>query len=725
MRNIDYKLNIIGENKTYNPREEFIKPIIESDNKIFEITADNSYGKTFFLNLIAFGLETDKLDDNKVLRSIKEAVSRYKDETSYSLEYNIDLDLPDNKKLSLTKEINGGRIIRIDDGPPISHQNLHQELTIIYDVPTNPSERLNAVINDLNIWNRNLKEKFKNLTIHLDSVSREFDNVRDEGKIDRLRENLKEIKEDIKVKETSFTDRRDLIFELEKIKKLDNLSNLIKKQNINDLKFIKKEKQFKLLKKPAKIEKKDQSKINELHKELTELQDKFKSTIGELINQINGDSEILNLITNDTSANKKYELIKDFELEDLISSDIEKKDYFNKCIEYFIEHLGKFIFEKKNDKSYVIHNSYTQFVILLEQLVEDEIDYLLKKATLLDTSKLKNQLKELINKHKVKNYDNLNLFLKNDLKGVKALIAQSFRVSSQLHKQNQKQLANDTDNNYYIVQAELNALKQYSKEIKNQLNISRSDIANSMGLNNFNSLETLSNISQLKYTVTSKFLDATLLENINQSILGLNGKNDKLHSMIDELKKKLILHEAQLIREEKKNPSQYNEKAKQKIKTFLKMLHQVNANLVAYDSLISNIESGNLLGFKAEEDIKFMDLAGKIIAYSMDNKLLRADGEFVNLEYFDMLKQEFHCENNLIIKKADVSTGLASANYLKQRIENVDGKYVIILLDEIGNMAQNALNKVVDSIKKLESQNRLVLAVFTRPKSNGIEIIKY
>lgn len=85
---------------------------------------------------------------------------------------------------------------------------------------------------------------------------------------------------------------------------------------------------------------------------------------------------------------------------------------------------------------------------------------------MLDTSKLKNQLKELINKHKVKNYDNLNLFLKNDLKGVKALIAQSFRVSSQLHKQNQKQLANDTDNNYYIVQAELNALKQYSKEIK-------------------------------------------------------------------------------------------------------------------------------------------------------------------------------------------------------------------------------------------------------------------
>ena len=40
-------------------------------------------------------------------------------------------------------------------------------------------------------------------------------------------------------------------------------------------------------------------------------------------------------------------------------------------------------------------------------------------------------------------------------------------------------------------------------------------------------------------------------------------------------------------------------------------------------------------------------------------------------------------------------------------------------------MAQNAINKVIESIKKLENQNRLVLAVLTRPNSNGIKIIEY
>ena len=152
---------------------------------------------------------------------------------------------------------------------------------------------------------------------------------------------------------------------------------------------------------------------------------------------------------------------------------------------------------------------------------------------------------------------------------------------------------------------------------------------------------------------------------------------------------------------------------------------QSNNNLNNFKKVISKIESGHLDEFKDSEDVQFMELAGKIIAHSMDNKLLRADGVFVVLKFYDMVKQEFHCDEDLIIKKDDVSTGLASANYLKQRIDNIDGDYVVVLLDEIGNMAQNAINTVIESIKKLEKQKRLVLAVFTRPNSNGIKVIEY
>ena len=85
MNNINYELEILGEKKTYKGRKEFIEPIINSKNKIFEITADNSYGKTFILNLLAYALEADKLDNEKILGSIKESISRYDDHASYNL----------------------------------------------------------------------------------------------------------------------------------------------------------------------------------------------------------------------------------------------------------------------------------------------------------------------------------------------------------------------------------------------------------------------------------------------------------------------------------------------------------------------------------------------------------------------------------------------------------------------------------------------------------------
>ena len=210
MNNINYELEIFGEKKTYKGREEFIEPIINSKKKIFEITADNSYGKTFILNLLAYALEADKLDNEKILDSIKESISRYDDDASYNLEYDIDLDLPDNKKLSLTKAKGRNKIIQIDGGAPISHTILHKNLSVIYDVPTNPSERLNAVIKDLGNWNENLIMKFTKVSRSFYDITKEFDSVRNEEKISNLREKSAKIEKQIIEKKQSI-DKKNLI----------------------------------------------------------------------------------------------------------------------------------------------------------------------------------------------------------------------------------------------------------------------------------------------------------------------------------------------------------------------------------------------------------------------------------------------------------------------------------------------------------------------------------
>ena len=157
---IDYKLKILGEKAEYLPRQEFIQPLLKSNKKIFEITAGNGFGKTFLLNLFAYAFYADKLGNESILKTLKERVSDYSNQKAYNLEYNLSFNLPDGKKLHLYKDNLSERIVQFENGPPIGANSLHKTVTILYDVPVDPSLRLNEVIRDLGVWNSRLREKF-------------------------------------------------------------------------------------------------------------------------------------------------------------------------------------------------------------------------------------------------------------------------------------------------------------------------------------------------------------------------------------------------------------------------------------------------------------------------------------------------------------------------------------------------------------------------------------
>lgn len=727
MNSLNYNLEIIGEQTNYTPRKEIIDPIVNSDKKIFEITADNSYGKTFILNLIAYALDADKLDSDRILTTIKDSISRYDDQNSYNLDYTIDLVLPDNKKLSLTKEKGRGKLIQIDGGAPISHNLLHKDLSVIYDVPSNPSERLNAVIKDLGIWNNNLMTKFNKISRHLNNVTKEFDSVRNEDKIAQLKSKSLKYETDIEEKIFELDFKKETLKELTTLTNLKQLANYLKIKTKNETNLFKLTAAFKLLKKPQKIDKKDEVKIKNYNSELNRIDTDFRDLITKLIRFIKKDIEISEMINEGAASLRHYDNIKDKEIKDIFLADnyIVMEQKFMKSIDYIKEDVLLFINKKKSDKSYIIHNSYKEFIILLENLIDNNIDHLLKTATSVDSSKLKIQLEAIINEHKIKNYDEIKYFFRDDLKPLKGYFSQYFKTSNQLKKETQKKLVSDTESKYYQVEAKLQETKISLKKVKDFIKKTTVNCSNDMKIDDLSRFDTLAKISDLEHIVRERVSNTRLTDDLSGSKENISRDINSLRKAKEALEFEKKLNDRTYTKEDSKNSSLFNDKQKKRIKLFERMISRIIANTRQFSLLISNIEKGDLSKFKDEEDIQFIDIAGKIIAYSMDNKLLRADGEFVELISYDMVKQEFHCSDNLIIKKDDVSTGLASANYLKQRIENVEGKYVVVLLDEIGNMAQNALDKVIDSIKKLEDQNRLVLAVFTRPNSNGIKIINY
>jgi hypothetical protein len=121
----------------------------------------------------------------------------------------------------------------------------------------------------------------------------------------------------------------------------------------------------------------------------------------------------------------------------------------------------------------------------------------------------------------------------------------------------------------------------------------------------------------------------------------------------------------------------------------------------------------------------FLNISGKIIAQSMGNQLLRSDGNYVEFTHLDLINRKFELLDGNSINQDDIANGLASGNYLKQRISNLEGKYIIILLDEIGNMDDKILQEVIQSIKKIEEEGNLVLALLARPGNKGITFNTY
>jgi len=721
---IDYKLKILGEKAEYLPRQEFIQPLLKSNKKIFEITAGNGFGKTFLLNLFAYAFYADKLGNESILKTLKERVSDYSNQKAYNLEYNLSFNLPDGKKLHLYKDNLSERIVQFENGPPIGANSLHKTVTILYDVPVDPSLRLNEVIRDLGVWNSRLREKFLLYYSLLDTIESQFSSVRDEDKIEKFEKKALELQEEKQNKLRLFSEQDSLYNNLNYCSDLDKLiENFKKLQNITGELF-KKEKEFKNCPKPKKIDKKDESLIKNLQIELNNIKNHFKSLMLDLIKIITNQNDLSDLITNDNSLNKAFEFLKDNDIESIITYEdyIGAANNFNGKMQFLADSILVYVNKEESGKKYVVNNFLNQLLEQIDELIVNGAEGILEVLTKNNTNILIKEIKNRIIEYRIVNYTPIKAILKNSPNLIKNHISQAIKLSAKIEEESKKKGVDSDGEKYYKLKGEIEDLTFRKLKTSKEMENFRYNLAKDLQIND-SQLESLDGAFSIKGNFRLKFSNDINLDNLPYEINRVSKERQYLLQQINENDKSVSLNDAMLLNEKQKIASQYSDIQQKKIRAFKNGLQIIIKNIGDFNELINNINDGNLERFKIENDVKFINVAGKIIAYSMDNKILRSDGDYITLDYYDLLNKEFHCAGDVVIRKDDIATGLASANYLRQRIENVEGQYVVILLDEIGNMAQDTLTEVIKSIKKIEEQNRLIIAVLTKPSRKKEEIL--
>ncbi len=720
---IDYHLEIIKQKRTFVPNQELIKEISNSNRKIFEITGSNGTGKTFLLNLIAYAFYSEKLDNHHILASLRESLNRFSDEEYYDLTYNIEFNLPNNKTLVLKKEKNRDRLVQFKDEPPMHFNNFSKKFTVLYDIPTDPTKRLDAVIKDLGIWNSSLSNKINKYWEHLRNVKKDFNNVKDQNKIDDYNLKISKIKDQIDILKT---DKLELENNLQYLISYENLQNLSRNIRFFDEKstILESKKQgIKKIKKPIKIEKKDESKLKNLNDQLENLKSEFDKIILELITIISSNIEINTLKEEDMEFSKSILAISNFNfiksVENTSISEIYSK------LDYVLLKISNVVSSAETSKNHKIFYFLEDLIKQIDGLIEIDADAVIKEITNVGSDYLKNEIRKRIDLINIIDYKAVKKFIvENNISKIKAIGNKAVEINQKIDAESKRKDLDSEGLKYFKLKKEIEELDSDISKTNDQIIILKDKCSQALKITK-DRISNSAEISICLYSLETKIHSFISAENVKKQIIDIKIQIDLLSKQINENEKELNTYKTIFTIEDNKSESIFTESEKVNILNFEKHLSKIVNNLVAFNSIIDKINQSEIRNYSNQEDKNFIKIAGKIIAHSMDNKILGTNGNYIRLDYYDIILKEFHCENDEIIRKDDISTGLASGNYLKQRIENIEGDYVIILLDEIGNMDSDIQNEVIKSIKKIESQNRLLVALLTRPNAKGLKINTY
>jgi hypothetical protein len=722
---IDYTLNILKEKVQYSPRLEFINPIINSKSKIFEIAGDNSYGKTFLLRLISYAFMADKLPTEVLLDSLRESITCYDDKEKYDLTYEIEFLLNENLKLKLWKESGRERLITIGDSPPLSYKNIHKDFNVVYDVPLNPNERLKGVISDLKIWNENIYKKLDRYINILRISINDFDNIRDDLKIDELNKELKLL-------DTEIADREDNYEKLLKTKELlegyisiKDLCVNYQNQLLKTSQFGKMQTAFKKLKKPNKILKKDESVILNLSGKLNNLKDDFRTIIKDFIIELNKHNKIKEIIENDYSLNEYYNQLKSTEFETFVSPTDSEFERIYSRINEIKSKITNFVDNEETGKSHKINHVLQELLKQIDEIILVGAEDILNEITRIDSKFLKSEISKRLAQYSISDYKSVKFFFGSDISTkIRSVVENARKVKREIEKENSKLSIDDDGDKYYAAKAEIDRTKSEIERNNSTITQLKYNITQKIknfkeeNMNDYDKANNLLSITKMQISNNS------YTDNPQKAISEINSTLSNYQNKIREFNRQKLLAASRLEIESRKKIGTFTEYQKEKYRLLLKRIIGMRKTVNSYQTIIENIinlsyESTNI------NNQDFIKVAGSVIAHSLDYKILRSNGEYIKLFYYDLIERDFHCENEIIINVSEISTGLASGNYLKQRIQNVEGKYVIILLDEIGNMDQNTLKEVIKSIKVLEDQNRLLLAILTRPSTGELKVIEH
>lgn len=672
------------------------------DNVVY-IKGPNSSGKSTYLNLIALAFWGNKLPE--LDRTLRNKLENLLDLEHQKLTFDISVDNPQMGIKLISHKNNPENldvsVKMISDGSeiPLSAESFFREFRLIYDIPNNPLDRLQELLNDLKVSQSEIGVKIGDLKDAVRYLIEEITNSRDPAKLSDITAKCKEYENSI----SEFDEEISILKQYrDKLRKYYLYRFYDQYQSELNEKLVLLEKLQEELKNSKK-----QGVSNT--KFLTNLEKKIQTSKLIVV------SEKQKVISNVKRFLPKEDQghIKAFQ-----NAGIDNEIYHSE-IYFTLRDKTKLFLDMFNDlleNETIVHHKDLDTIEVYRKLLATLAEIRFNNITLpgLDQTveTFKNNISEELKQYEVferslqdiKNCIDLLTDFNKSLCNCIRLVNEYKDIGNPIPENDGKNI-NEIKSEIQIVERQRIIINGKIEKIRAQQIHYHLDPAI---------------IPEFIYNPNK---DSDIAQFINQSENSIETEISKLDAQIvtktqkrNRFSELLNTKKREKIRMESKDTHIFfNSKSDlEDFHTIIKTLEQRFKK--KFTDNIMNIISNTRL---TNDDKVYAGILGHLIAKKI-HSIIYIDKEY-RIRNVDLIRRKIEIEDDKIIKFDDLGTGQSQAAFLQGKLAMNEDKKIIALFDEVAMMDENSLAPVKDKIKRLYEEKKLLMAIIVQ-KSESVSI---
>jgi exonuclease SbcC len=656
----------------------------------------NSIGKSTLLNIIAlafFGEKKSKEELSDTLRD--QLINLISKDQQITFDIEIKNDVIKQSLIARKKDLKSPHIERriVIDGKekPLTDQYFQQNYNLIYDIPDNPRERLNELLDEIKVDQSYYANEVGKLQNYVRDVQRQIDEQ-------RTPEKEKELSKDLaKCQKKSEGIEKDLE-KIEKDLKDTKIYGYCRMYNSHRDRLQRIENEYKKAKKASqditKTEKQQSKKQSDLLKEIQKNSNTSKKLFDdatELLVLLTPKTEKHHLeiwksctVTNEIQKSDQIETIRQeikfFKsiLPTLITSDDSKKIEHINVLKDFLDLFNHYASVKMNLPG--ANKTIQEIASSISNEIRTYGDITSRRDNINDCNTILGDLRTSMN-DAIKSKNEYNKLLKKH--GITL-------------EKNDETISDDELLEYEKNKEDTKKRMEYYEKELNKLDITKGRVEGQFA----------KILKKPHISVLTQLTDNQIIDKIHQLGESIRKKNTDLKSAQRSLN--YVTEEITRFEESDEHPYlDYKDRLGKILKSILTLEQKLGTD---FDKRIESLKQKDL--GKSKDDKKYADQVSNFLATKVP--YIRHGENQHTVKQIDMINNEVITKKGKKIKFSKMGTGQSQSAYLTGRLNTSDDRKIIALFDEVAALDSSSLKPIKDGFKKLYNAGKLFSGIIVQ-----------